>query len=139
MAKVTIMLNSAVLVSSVKKEDIAKLQKYRPSALVLRDEEDNPVFAIGVTSGRGVVGRNGIEFAQDVDGFAAVEIPVPDIADKKAYVQDVCGVTILRLNQLEELIPDELEDLDSEVEAISECIEFAFPDSEEEEDEEEEE
>lgn len=125
MAKVKIQLKSAALISTIKWDDLVKLYRFRPKALFMYDEETgDPVFGVAPVSGRGVVGRNGVEFDQMAGEFAAVEIRIPDcVVDKTGYIQENYGGTLILLNQLEEIIPEVLDELAEEVEAVNACIE----------------
>ena len=57
MAKVKTMGQAIVVVSEVKLEDIKKIQKYRPEALVLKGGEDNKeeIFRIGIGDGLSLI------------------------------------------------------------------------------------
>ena len=63
MAKTTIAGNSFVVTSDIAMADLETVKKYRPSALVLVDEETKePYFKVGISSGDSSLNDHGISF-----------------------------------------------------------------------------
>ena len=63
-AKVTIVGNAVVITSSMKREDLCTIKKYRPDALVLKGGEDGrePIFGISVGTCCGSINSVGATF-----------------------------------------------------------------------------
>lgn len=130
MAKVIVSLNHAVLVSEVKLADYAKLAHYRPDSLKLIDEEKKePVFAVKVGWEEDAdISKYGIIFGSQTrgEGKAAIEIPVPSIAEDPAkFIQVQYGTAIMALNKLEEKLPAVLAEIDAEIAEVKSHIEIA--------------
>ena len=80
------------------------LKKYRPEALTLYDEDDEPIYAIDYDEGPGSINRNGAVFgaATNADGYATITVVLdPAEEDKKQLVIDKLGAALLKLNELE--------------------------------------
>lgn len=130
MAKITIPNGGDcfVVTSDVKLEDLKKIRKYRPDALVLKGGEDGkePVFVIGTTGGKGSINANGAEFnsaTYDDDKFACLTLPLPAYdGDVTKAVQEYVGAAILNLNKLEKQLPAVLEEIDAETAEILDNI-----------------
>ena len=120
MAKVVIAGEATVVVSSMKKEDIEKIAKYRPDALILKGGEDGkePIFRVGVTSsGMGSINTYGASFAgeaRDGSGLAIITLIGVEGEDIREAVSEKIGPAILNLNKLEEKLPDVLAEIDAE-------------------------
>ena len=120
MAKITIVGNAVVVTSSLKLEDIAKVAKYRPEALILKGGEDGkePVFRIGVGS-CGTINKYGAEFdgeTHDEEKLATITLLAEvygDAPDIKEAVADTIGSWVVTLNQLEAQIPAVLQEIDT--------------------------
>ena len=131
MAKITVCGDAVVVTSSLTVSDIKKLKKYRPEALVLKGGEDGkePIFAIGVTCGKGRINECGAEFASETnnaDGLATITcILVEAEGDLKEFVAEYLGSAILNLNKLEATLPGVLAELDAEKAAVLENITVA--------------
>ena len=126
-ASVKVAGDAMVLTSGVAFDDIKKVAKYRPEALILKGGKDNKeeLFRIGVTTGKGNVNQYGVSFAKESrgeQGFAQLTIMLPDGAkDVKEYVSDTYGRAILMLNKIEETFPAVLGEINTEkarVEAV---------------------
>lgn len=129
MAEIKIMGDACVLVSGVKLEEFEKVQKYRPEGLILYGGEDGkePVFGVCVTKhGPGNISSVGVEFARstnDDDKFACLTMVVnAPVADFKQEIMDRFGPALLKLNEVEEKIPEILEEIESEQETLGELI-----------------
>ncbi len=127
MANVKIAGDAVVITSTMKLEDLNTLKKYRPDALVLKDENKEPIFAVGTTStGRGDINEFGVTFdseARDDTKKAVVTVVVPTgIADIKAYVADKLGMAINNLNKLEEGLTGVIDEINAEKAKVLESI-----------------
>ena len=111
MAKIVIAGEAVVVTSAIKLEDLRKVAKYRPDALVLKGGEDGkePIFRIGVCSGTGKINKYGAEFGAEThdDAKLATITLVTDAleGDIREAVAEAIGASILNLNKLEETIP----------------------------------
>ena len=127
-AATAVVKGGAMIISSAATpEDLKTLAKYRPEALVLKDaEKKKELFSIAVaTNGYGCIGKYGAEFSTitDKDGHATITVMIPDdVGDKKEWAQEYLGVTILRLNQLEEQFASQLTDVTNEKQAVADKI-----------------
>ena len=132
MAKITIIGATAAVISGVKLEDIKVLEKYKPQAHVLKEKDEDgkakEVFRIGSGCGNGAIGKYGANFgaATNAEGFALVTIQIPeDVEDPKEYIADKIGVAVVNLNKIEAQIPEALEAVEEEREAVLENITVA--------------
>ena len=116
MAKITIAGDSAVVTSSLKLEEIKAIQKHRPKALCEYDEIGEATFSICATSGAGSVNSFSMSFSgetHDENKFATITIPIPQVADAKAWVAEKVGRAIIALENMEiglALVLDEIID-----------------------------
>ncbi|MDR1674353.1 MAG: hypothetical protein LBR54_02750 [Oscillospiraceae bacterium] len=122
MAKVTIAGNSYVVTSEISMADLETVKKYRPTALVLIDEETKETyFKIGV--GTSSISEFGISFGGISNGeekLSSATLPIPpDTEDAKEYVLDKAGLALANLNKIEERISGTLQEIRSERDAIS--------------------
>ena len=131
MAKILVAGNAVVITSAVKFKDLEVVTKYRPEALTLYGGEDGktPIFAVAI--GKGEISQYGISFSdetRDNDKFATLTLAncldgvVENVAD---YVADKYGAAITYLNEIEETIPNVLEDIKSSRDAVKRNITIA--------------
>lgn len=105
-------LNEYTLVSSIKKEDIDMVKKYRPAALKKKDADGNDIFAVSYVEGRPCVAANGITFgATSAEGGYAMiagEIPTDLPANTTAsdYVADKISAALAFIGEFEKSIPE---------------------------------
>lgn len=117
-------LKHFTLTSSLKKSDIELLKKYRPSALKKRDDDGNDVFAISYVEGRPCLAANGVTFGSaDVDEGCAMivgTIPetLPEGTTARDYVADVTGSVISFIKEFETSIPEAVNAIKAEREAL---------------------
>lgn len=129
MAKIKTLGASVVVVSSVKLEDLKKLKKYDPEALILHGGEDgkDELFRIGLTNGKGSLGEYGAEFSPAVqDGYATITIDRDDLT-KELTADAVCdqyGVALAMLIELEAQIPEALAKAEARRAAVMENIDI---------------
>lgn len=105
-ANISILGEAAVLTSMFQMENLKTILKYKPSALVVQDEETKEeTFRVNIAkSGAGLMNRYGISFSPtpDKNGWAQVTVSLPEEhGDAKDYIEDTYGETILNLKKLE--------------------------------------
>ena len=132
MAKIIVAGQAVVVTSSISLEDLQKVEKYRPDALVLykgEGAEKEPDFKIGLSDGAGRIGKYGIEFgaeSNDEQKLASVTMIMPEPADDvKEFISDAIGASVLKLSELEKIVPEVLEEIEKEREEISRVITIA--------------
>lgn len=126
MATIKIAGNVAVIESAVPFDTLKRIEKYRPKALQLFDEDKKPYFAVGTTTGEGSASRYGVSFgqasyAESRNAVIAIDIP-EGVEDVKAWVEDKVGAAILNLNKVEAQLDDACAEIDDELAAIREHI-----------------
>lgn len=129
MAKIKTLGASVVVVSSLKLEDVKKLKKYDPEALILHGGEDGKeeLFRIGLTNGKGCLGEYGAEFSPATqDGYATITIDRADLT-KELTAEDVCdqyGTGLALLIELETQIHEALAKAEARRAAVMENIDI---------------
>ena len=130
MAKIVKFGEAVVITSAAKLEDLKKIAKYNPDALVLKEENEEgmkePVFSVGISGNRsGSVGKYGIEFGGcDEQGYAQVTLDYTGpVAGVKEALADSLGRQIVQLNKLEAGLDGVLRQIDEDVAAIMANIE----------------
>lgn len=110
--KITITADAFALTSAIAVSDITTLKKSNPSALKIRDEEGNDLFAVSYVEGKPSVSAAGITFGgksrgeDDAAGKATFTGMIPaGVKDAKDYVAEVFASAITYLAQLEETVP----------------------------------
>lgn len=123
MANIKVLGNAAVITSTLKYEDIKKVQKYRPDALVLR-ENDEPVFKVGISEHQlGDCSKYGISFGGSNEaGYATVTTTFGECEDVKAWLADKYGAALAYLNSMEASLPAVIGAVDAERAAILDSI-----------------
>lgn len=134
MAKIIVVGDACVVKSEVKLEDLQKVAANRPDVLILRDEsnKESPkvVFRVAVSDNPKASGinQNGATFARTENtGSGKAQITMPVCCggeDVKEHVAARIGNALMYLNQIEERIPDALEAIDAEHQAILDSIEL---------------
>ena len=112
MARILIAGDAMVIESSRTLEEIKTLEKYRPKALALFDDDGEEVFRVGTTIGKGSISTYGASFCSaskngEAKATITMEIPV-DVADAEAYAEDTVGVAIINLNRVEAKLEEAL-------------------------------
>ena len=129
MAKVKTMGQAIVVVSEVKLEDIKKIQKYRPEALVLKGGEDNKeeIFRVGIGDGKiNTYGASFCEETRDDEKLATITMTTNYNGDDiKGFIADELGGALTNLGKLEKTLPEVLESIDKERTANMEGITIA--------------
>ena len=118
---------SCTITSNLKVEDIVKLKKFSPRSLVIKDHETkSEIFKIGYTEAAGQISPYGITFdSQNTEGFAQITFPIPatvTAAERKQFIQDNVGLTLMSLEKMESAIAAELIALNTQFDAIGETI-----------------
>lgn len=125
MAQIIIAGNSCTVESAFTTEQLKKLKKYNPSALILNDADKKPIFMVDLGN-MGSISSAGIVFdgtTHDGKSLACFTKLMPnDICDANSWVMDNIGTAILKLNKLEANIEAALAVVDADVAAIKETI-----------------
>ena len=132
MAKVVKLGQAVVITSEAKLEDLKKIAKYAPAALVLKETNEDgvkeEVFRIAVAKNRnGSISQYGAEFGSaDEHGYAQITMDYtgPDVGVKEALADSV-GPWIVMLNRMEETFDDALRQIDRDIADIMSNIEVA--------------
>ena len=126
--KVTVNGNALVLTSDIKAKEIELLKKVNPSALKLKDEDGNDIFAIGL-SANGGINKNGVSFdgkTRDEDELATVTINVPaGTKDVEQWVSDTVLPVWDNLTKISEQITAAGEKYGADKAALLEVTEIA--------------
>ena len=133
MANVKIIGDAIVITSEVKFEDYQLVQKMKPKALSLYEENSDgklvPVFRVNVCDGEvrpTDVNENGITFRKGSrdGGYAQITAKAPaGDGDIKELVAEVFGGPLAKLIELEEQLPFVLDAIHDAHEAVLENIE----------------
>ena len=128
-ASIKIAGSACVVESAHTLEDIKLLEKYRPKALSLFEGEagkKEEVFRIGTTAkGLGSINTYGATFGtqKSANGKATITMVVPEGTEKpKEWAADVIGVSIIKLNQVEEQFEAALAEVLEEQETVNSTI-----------------
>lgn len=129
MAKIKTLGASVVVVSEIPLEDLKKLKKYDPEALVLHGGDDGKqeLFRIGFTSGYGSLGEYGAEFSPVTQNGLATITMKREQLDNELTAEAVCdeyGAGLALLNELEALLPEALEKAEAKRAHVMESIEI---------------
>ena len=108
--------NALVFTSEIKLEDVKLLSKANPNALILFDDEKEPVFAIGVGNFEsGSIGKLGVTIdstSRNENGFATVTGIIPEgIADAKEFAANILMPAYLSIKALEDTVPVAAEEI----------------------------
>lgn len=127
MAQIKIVGDAMVIESAHTLETLKTLEKYRPKALVLYDEDGKTaLFKVGTTSGTGGINQYGASFgsaSKNEEKKAVITLEIPaDTADAKAYAEDRVGVAIVHLNRVEEQFEAALASVEEERETVRSSI-----------------
>lgn len=126
--KVTATGSAVVITSSMKKEELEYIQKYRPEALTTYGGEDGkePIFCIRVTDGRSSINENGAQFGEatrDENKYACITMVLEnDCEDIKSQIADQIGGALTKLAALEATLPAVVTEIKNERARIMESI-----------------
>jgi len=126
MAKIQIAGGAAALVSTLKREEIELLQRYRPNALVLK-EGDETVFRVKAGEYEdGSVSEYGVCFVtatRDEAALAEHTIMIPaGVTDVKAFAVDKIGPAVLNLGKVEAQAAAALTGLRTELDQVRDSV-----------------
>ena len=127
MAQIIIAGDAMVVKAAYTLETIRTLEKYRPKALSLFDDDGKTeIFRIGTTTGKGSINSYGASFgssSKDDEKKAIITLEIPSgTEDAKTYAEDVIGIAILYLNRVEEQFADALASVENEKATVRENI-----------------
>ncbi len=127
MAKVTAVGNAIVITSSAKLEDIRKVKKYRPEALILTAEDGKePIFRVGTVTGNGGISKYGVEFAdesRDSEKRAVITLGFEaNTDDLKKSIVEAIGSSLIKLNKVEESIASVLGEITNDEQKLFDSI-----------------
>lgn len=109
--------------------DIKTLEKHNPKALRLYDEDKNEIFRVASTTGEGSINAYGASFdgeSRDDAKNAILTLMMPTEArDAKAWVEEVIGTAVLKLNKVEAQMTEALAKVNSELTTVRESITVA--------------
>ncbi len=119
-AKINIAGNVFVITSAYSLEQLKQVERYRPEALTLKDEDGNVTFAVG--TGSSSFGKIGVSFndtTYDEHKLACITLNIPNgTQDAKQYVADYVGMAFLKLQNIEARLSgvlEEIEDIEAEI------------------------
>lgn len=134
MAKVKMLGDAIVVVSTLKTEEIKMILKHDRDALCLRRNDGEgskgtPVFGIDLArSGDGGISNNGIIFnSTDEEGFASltfIDAAGKTRAAKLANVKENYATAIIRLNTLEQYVAHVVEAMNTNFDRAMDAVEF---------------
>ena len=131
MAKAKVLGDALVITSTQKLEDLKMILKYRPEALVLKDEDGDEYFRVGVSDNSGIIGTYGAEFGgetHDADKKATITLMIDGSGtpeEIKADIAEDIGLVLLNIEKVEEKIPEVLNEIKAERDRILEHITVA--------------
>ena len=106
--KIRIVGNALILTSKLKFSTIQKMEKYNADALCLIEKDgDEEVEVFRINTGKlSSISKYGIIFAEtNKDGYAVATILFPEgVENKREYIKDNYGTTLLMLNDLEDSV-----------------------------------
>ena len=109
-----------VVTSTKTLKELAFIEKHRPKALELRNEDGKEViFKVGTTCGSGSIGTFGASFgseSHDDKKLATITLPIPaGVEDAAKYAENEIGTAIIKLNKVEEGLDAALEEAKAEI------------------------
>jgi len=126
MAKIFITGNVFVIKSTISLEKLKLLEKYRPEALKLKNEEGEAIFGVGTGSSN--ISKNGASFKEatlDEAKLACMTLPFPaGTENAKECVKDFLGLSFLNLQKVERGYEAALRGIEDDMALIEENIAF---------------
>lgn len=116
-------LKKFTLTSSVTKENIDLVKKYRPAALKVKDADGNDIFGMSYVEGKSCVSANGVTFGATASegGYAMIVGDIPaEISKEKVgeYIADQVGAALAHINALEQIVPAAAAEITAERNAL---------------------
>lgn len=117
---------NVTLESGLTKAQFASAKKHCPEALILRDENDNRIFALELGTPGAITG-GGVNF----DNMTSAEMPFVTVIDKdmpadtekrKAYLNDTYGRIVFLTKKTEDQVTAALAAIASEIQTVAEAI-----------------
>ena len=104
MLNVKILGSNAVIKTDILFGDLVALAKFKPEALIIKNEEGKEVYKISVNKeGKSTISNYGTVFvSKDAEGFAELNITIDEAvaADKRVdYIKENFGYKIMRLSE----------------------------------------
>lgn len=125
-AQAIVVGSSCVVKSTLTPADIKRIKKFHPEALVMEDEDGEPVFAIDIDETMpGSINNNGACFgsATSTDGKATVTVVLdPTSENTEELVFERLGRALMYLKDMEQQLSEVLPDLDTEEREIRSMI-----------------
>ena len=126
-AQAIVVGSSCVVKSTLTPAEIKRIKKFHPEALVMEDEDGDPVFAIDIDETMpGSINSNGACFgsATSTDGKATITVVLDPAAGENTeqLVYERLGRALMYLRDMEEQIHEVLPDLDNEERDIRSMI-----------------
>lgn len=134
MAKLKLIGDVVVIQSEKKFSDYELVGKYKPEALILRNENGDAEFAVSVRENAGEITPYSVTFdsmTRDEEGYALISIPVSGIprdldADKtKEFICDKFYNTIANIGKIETKMSSVIDDITNGRNAMMNSIELA--------------
>lgn len=121
MARLRKVGTAIVLTSALKEDEIKKVSKFAPAALVLLDEDKEVIFKVGLSERR-QIGKYGVAFnSKNTAGSAELTV-MTDLKDKEAVTEEY-GVIIANLQKVEAQVAAALEDVKAVFASVENNIE----------------
>lgn len=120
--KIAFLGNAMVVTSAVKASLIKAAKTFAPTALVLRNEDGDDVFAIGTGSSASLTKVGATFDGKNADGFLTATIVIGDADDKVEAAKIKYGVALANLANAEALIIDTIEATVAEVNGVFEGV-----------------
>ena len=125
-AQAIIVGSSCVVKSTLTPSDIKRIKQFHPEALVMDDEDGDPVFAIDIDEEMpGSINDNGACFgnATSSDGKATITVVLdPTAENTEELVYNQLGRALMYLKEMEDHVAEVLPDLDIEEREIRSMI-----------------
>lgn len=100
--KIVIAGKALVVTSAIKVKDLKRAEAICPDALILRNENKDVVFSVGMSPKQFGIGAYGVIFDTETpDGLAQITVPL-DKTLTKEELGDKYGMAFIRLAQVEE-------------------------------------
>lgn len=127
MARIIVAGDAMVVESAYSIEDIKTIERYRPKALTLMEEDGKTeTFKVGTTDGKGSISAYGMSFgssSKNGENKAIITLDIPsNVNDAAAYAEDRIGVAIVKLNAVESQLNGALGEISHEKELVRENI-----------------
>lgn len=126
MSKINVCGDAIIFTSALKLSELRIIERFRPDALCILNEDKEPVFAVCTTEGCGSVNEFGMSFgseSHDENKLATITICGRDITgDVKEYIADNFGGAIAKLNELEAKLPDVLREIQSAKQRVMDSV-----------------